>query len=329
MKTFVLGLDGGGTKTAVTAMDLNGQILFEFTAGAININGEDNANVQKNMAEIFLRLSEQVNSLPGSEVAGNSLTSARTYAPDGLKACLALCIGAAGVSNPKAAACLEMAVRHGGYGGPVSIKGDHEAALYGALKKPWGMILIAGTGSICYGKTRLNESHRTGGFGYLIDDEGSGYAIGRDILSAVVRAYDGRCPETALTPMVYDRLKLTDIGELIGFVYSGKTNKRDIAALSPLLTQALSQQDPAALDIAEKSSLELVKLVVPVAERLKLESGELALAGSILLKDPYIRKAFEEKLRLALPGIKTLSPAGSAAYGAALMARDMLKSTAY
>lgn len=328
MKTFVLGLDGGGTKTAVMAMDLNGQILFEFTAGAININGEDNANVQKNMAEIFRRLSEHVNRFSRGEAAGNSLTSAHSSAPDGLEACLALCAGAAGVSNPKAAACLEAAVRHAGYRGPVSIKGDHEAALCGALKKPWGMILIAGTGSICYGKTLLSESHRTGGFGYLIDDEGSGYAIGRDILSAVVRAYDGRGPETALTPMVYDRLKLTEIRELIGFVYSDKTNKRDIAALSPLLTQALSQQDPAALAIASKSSLELVRLVQPVAEKLKLGSGELALAGSILLKDPYIRKGFEEELRLVLPGIKTLSPAGSAAYGAALMARDMLKNTA-
>jgi len=304
MIRYVDGLDGGGTKTAVIIADLSGKILHSFNSGAMNYNGESDINVNRNFADIFGEISSKL---------------------DGLDGCGAVCIGAAGVSNPAARAALEQAVRGVGYNGPLTITGDHQTALYGALGKPCGMILIAGTGSICYGKNSQGDEHRTGGFGYLIDDEGSGYAIGRDILSAVVRAYDGRMGKTVLSEMVLGALGLTSIQELIGFIYSKETNKRDIAALSSCLTLACERQDAVAAGIAEKCSTKLQQLVAPVAEKLGLLEGELAIAGSILLKDKYIRNGLVRKTREAYPEMKCVIPRNSAAYGAALMAIESLK----
>jgi len=304
MVNYVVGLDGGGTKTAVLVSDIKGNLLHTFHSGAINYNGESNENVESNLADIFAEITAQIG---------------------GLVHCGAICIGAAGVSNKAAEKALTQAVWNTGYLGPLIIAGDHEIALYGALGKPDGIILIAGTGSICYGKNASGETYRTGGFGYLIDDEGSGYAIGRDILAAVVRANDGRMGETVLTEMVFHSLSLSSIQEVIGFVYSKETNKRDIAAISPQLMLACAQQDLAALNIADKCSTELTKLVTPVAEKLGLGRGELALAGSILEKNEIIRSSFERKIKIAYPEITCVQPKNSAAYGAVMMALEILR----
>lgn len=122
--------------------------------------------------------------------------------PEGLAGCDGLCIGSAGISNPDAYNFIQDIIRAGGYTGPLQIVGDQVTALAGALGQPVGTVLIAGTGSICYARTADGREARSGGWGHLIDDEGSAYALGRDILRAVVRAADGRAPATALTELV-------------------------------------------------------------------------------------------------------------------------------
>lgn len=302
MINYVVGMDGGGTKTDILVADIDGRPLHAFRSGAINYNGESVENVERHLSDIF----EKIEVLMG-----------------GLTHCSALCIGAAGISNSAAANAMTEAVRKTGYSGPLTVTGDHETALYGALGKPWGVILIAGTGSICYGKNASGETHRTGGFGYLIDDEGSGYAIGRDILAAVVRAHDGRLGGTVLTEMVFSALGFSSIQDIVSFVYGKDTNKRDIAALSPYLAPACAQHDQAAMMIAEKCSMELTELVVPVVEKLSLGNGEIALAGSILIKDEVIRSGFERKIKDVYPDMACILPKNSAAHGAVQMALNL------
>lgn len=301
MGGYVLGIDGGGTKTAVCAADLQGNTLEVFKTGAININGESAENVRRNLKLVFARAGENFG---------------------GLASCRAVCIGAAGISNAEARLLLENTVLEAGYTGRLLITGDHQTALYGALGIPAGIILIAGTGSICYGRNSSEEEHRTGGYGYLIDDEGSGYAIGRDILKAVVRAHDGREGKTILASMVFEQLKMSSIGEVIGFLYHKDTNKRDIAALAPILTKAFAEGDEAARQIAQKCCRELVKLMSPVVERLGLENCSLAMAGSILQKDEFIQRGFIEAVKIKYPGVACTTPRNDAAYGAVLMALE-------
>jgi len=300
---YVIGVDGGGTKTAVKVADLNGKTICCFQTGAINLNGESEENVRSNLKDI---LKETVN-----------LTG-------GLETCRTICIGAAGISNPKTETVLKDSMRGAGYTGSLIITGDHETALYGALGVPEGVILIAGTGSICFGKNSAGEKHRSGGFGYLIDDEGSGYAIGRDILTAVVHAYDGRGEKTILTQLVYEQFKVSSVSEIIGYIYRKDFNKRDIAALAPCITQAYLEGDSAAKAIISKCGNELLNLIQPVIEKLELTCCSLAMTGSVLTKNEYVRKSFVDQVSEKYPGIRCKLPDNDAAYGAVLMALENL-----
>ena len=107
-------------------------------------------------------------------------------------------------------------------------------------------MLISGTGSVCCGRNDSGTLFRTGGYGWRVDDEGSGYAIGRDILRAAVRAEDGRGPATVLKQAVLEQLGLPDIPGLVAWMYAPQTGKKEVAALAPLLNQALERQDEAA-----------------------------------------------------------------------------------
>jgi N-acetylglucosamine kinase-like BadF-type ATPase len=118
---------------------------------------------------------------------------------------------------------------------------------------------------------------------------------------------------------------LSSIQELIGFTYSKKTNKRDIASLSKLLTPACAEHDPAAMNIADKCSTELSSLVKPVVDKLGMDKGEIALAGSILDNIQIIRKGLEQKIKINYPFLDCIKPRSDAANGAVLMALESLR----
>jgi len=301
---YAAGLDGGGTKTAVTVASEYGQVVHTFTSGAINLNGQDEASVRVSLREIFATI---------ADVCG------------GMEHCAQVCIGAAGVSNPTVKERLASCVRDSGYTGGLLITGDQETALYGAHEGDVGAILIAGTGSICYGKQESGETCRCGGYGYLIDDEGSGYSIGRDLLATVVRASDGRMAETVITRMVYEQLQVDSIQQIIGFVYDKNTNKKDIAALAPILSEACSFGDEAALSIVSKAARSLFELVVPVVEKLSMQHGSLAMAGSVLVNNTYIRNSFMELVRNWFPDMACYTAKNDAAHGALYMALERMK----
>lgn len=303
-KRFAAGLDGGGTKTAVAIVDEAGEAVRAFASGPINYNGQDESSIRASFREMLAFIAETCG---------------------GLDRCGHICIGAAGVSNPDVSSRLAANVRESGYAGGLTIVGDHETALYAALDRSVGAILIAGTGSICFGRAESGETHRAGGGGHLVDDEGSAYAIGRDLIAAVLRANDRRRPATVLTRLVLDRLAIDSVQELIGFVYSPSTNKKDIAALAPILSEALALQDGAATSIVRKCADSLFELTVPVLERLRLQDGRLALAGSVLRGNGDIRGALLERLASAYPRLGCVMAPPDASLGAARMALAEMK----
>ncbi|HPS81896.1 MAG TPA: BadF/BadG/BcrA/BcrD ATPase family protein, partial [Candidatus Limiplasma sp.] len=166
MDTYVAGWDGGGTKTRVVCLSAGGEPFAEHTFGPLNPNGTSETEVCRTVSE----------ALRWMETLGR---------------CTALTVSSAGVSNPDVSSLLGRLLSENGYHERFQLVGDQESALYGAVG-PYGAVLVAGTGSICYGRNRQGDTARSGGYGYLVDDEGSGYAIGRDILTAVLRAGDGR-----------------------------------------------------------------------------------------------------------------------------------------
>ena len=297
---YFAGWDGGGTKTLCRVLYQDGTAPQPMTAGALNPNGTVAGQCEATVAALLAQMS----ALPG-----------------GLDACRMLCIGAAGISNPATRTHLQAALQKGGYHGAVCFTGDQQTALYGALGGPGGIVLIAGTGSICYGQTLDGREARTGGWGSLMDDEGGGYALGRDALAAVVRTEDGREAPTLLHDAVYAALRVQNIRALIGCIYAPGFGKREVAALAPLVGQAAQQGDAAALRIVEKAGRELALLVRPVAEKLGLQQAKVAFAGSVLQKCAPVRSAAETHLHPFLPQMTLAEPQGEATMGAVLLAR--------
>lgn len=297
---YYCGWDGGGTKTEVLCLDEDGQRFSGAVFGPLNPNGTSDDRVRQTIHDCVAYMS----GLSG-----------------GLQGCRHLVIGTAGVSNDDAARLITFTARCCGYLGPLTLLGDQEIALAGAIQGP-GAVLVAGTGAICCGRDAQGHTIRVGGYGHLIDDGGSGYAIGRDILSAVVRAADGREPPTLLTDAVYEALQVNDTQGVITWLYGNHTGKKEVAALSPLLLPALERGDPAAERIARNAALDLAELALTAWRRLMLTEGELAVTGSILQRCPAVRAQVEQICHDAYPQMRIINPRGSAAQGAALLAYE-------
>ena len=296
---YYSGWDGGGTKTEVLCVNENGQTIATDCFGPVNINGATRERVVQTIRDGMAFLA----GLPG-----------------GLEACAGLAIGIAGVSNKAASGLITETVRACGYQGPLLLKGDQEIALAGAIEGA-GAVLVAGTGSVCCGQDAQGNPARSGGCGYLIDDEGSGYAIGRDVLSAVVRAFDNRIAPTVLTGLVKEQLGVENVRDVVTWLYAPAISKIEVAAIAPLMMKALEMGDEAAAAIARKAARELSELVKGVWRTLDLKEGELAFVGSILLRCELINREVTRLCEEACPGLKVIEAHGTPAQGAAKLAR--------
>ena len=297
------GWDGGGTKTEVCVIDDNGKEISRQSFGPLNPNGTDPELVRQTVREAVAFMRKQ---------------------PGEADACGGLVIGVAGITNQKVSGILENAIRSSGWKGAFRLAGDHEIALAGAIEGH-GAILIAGTGSVCLGRDFSGKAFQVGGCGWRIDDGGSGYAIGRDILAAVARAADHRDEPTALTGMVTAALSLPEdsgIRGIITWLYGPETGKKEIAAMTRLLPEALAAKDAAALRIAERAASDLAELAIAGWRKSGMRDGELAMAGSILQKIPEIRDSVRKKILAVYPAIRIIEPRKGPAEGAAEMARE-------
>lgn len=298
MEKYVIGMDGGGTKTEVQVADCKQNNILRFQGGAINYNGQSKSIVDSNIQVIFERI-----------------------IADGFdqRDCVGICIGAAGTSNPSVRTQIMESIEKFGYECPITIVGDEETAFVGALERTPGVILIAGTGSICYGSDSKGNTFRSGGYGHIIDDPGSGYAVARDILSAMVRGVDGRGEPTVLTKLVFQHLNITCMEELIGYLYSPGRSKKEIAQLSFLIQEAYALGDLVAEEIVKKTATDLTDLVTPVINKLG-EETKLAVSGSILIKNEDIYREFVDQMKKKFPRTVIMKPRQDAACGAVLLA---------
>lgn len=290
----IAGIDGGGTHTRLELRDDENRLLSRTEFGPFNLNAIGEA--------AFRRLLRQVLAACGD-----------------MADCARLCVGGAGISNPAVGAILGQELERAGFSGMWKLCGDQEIALRGAMDGP-GIAVIAGTGSICFGKNQAGQTARSGGFGHLIDDGGSGYALGRDVLSAAVQALDGRCPDTAILERVYHRLGREDPGAIVSFVYDETTDKAAIARFSSIALALAEEGNPTAQAILNRGAGELYALVAAVQRRLGLEGRPIALLGGLLSGENPYRRAVARKLA----GLGTvIYPAHDALWGAAQMAWEL------
>lgn len=294
---FYLGIDGGGTASRCM-VELDDGSREVITGGPLNICSVSQEEAAQTLAQLFQQVLEQ---------AG------------GPELCRGIGVGVAGFTNPMAEGFFRRQIGRWFPDVPVMLDTDAAAALYGAHQSRNGIVLIAGTGSVCYG---CNGPHRSqvGGGGHILDDEGSGYALGRGVLAAVLRAMDGRLPPTMLSEAVSRHCGITQRSQLIQFVYDPKTGKDTIAALAPLLLEACQAGDPVALGIAEKAAQALAEMILVTAERLDMPEGPVAFSGSILTKTAQIRERVCKILDTRSADMVYYLPRADAVSGAILMA---------
>ncbi len=305
---FVIGMDGGGTATTVMAAGLHGGLIKKFRLGPLNINGQSRESVEHTLTDLKKEL----------EQSGLNLRD-----------CKGICIGAAGISNRDTAELLTGKLKEQGMQGVIRLVGDHESALAGALEEPEGVILIAGTGSICCGIHESGVKFRAGGYGHIIDDAGSAYAIGRDILKAVVRAEDGRAGRTLLKEKAFRFLNAESVEDLITWLYQPGRSKKEIAALAPLLEEGIREKDEASIEILDHCAGDLAELAGAVLIHFDYPVS-LVVSGSVLIKNKEIYHLFREKAQKRFPLLEIMKMRGEAAQGAVrIILREMGERNGY
>ena len=246
---FVLGLDGGGTQTRALLADLSGRAIGAGLSGACNLAAVAPADAL-------------VAALAASDAALQEAGLSRAEVA-------AVCAGVAGVSYTDRRAQFLSGLQAAFPNAQVSVEPDYAIALTGATGGKPGVIVIAGTGSAAYGENTAGETHRTGAYGYLIDDSGSGYGVGRAALAAVLQAADGTGPATTLSGRIPAALGLNSLSEIVPGVYGGSLSRIAIAGLSRSVSEAASwDNDAVARAILMRAGGTLAQLVHGVTQRL-------------------------------------------------------------
>jgi N-acetylglucosamine kinase-like BadF-type ATPase len=256
---YVIGIDGGGTKTALRVSSLKGATLAEITAGSTNVHSTSAAHA--------------------AEVLYSMLDSALSMKSLVKEDCMYLCMGAAGADREDERKLLQRLFEDYGFKCPIYIANDAEIMLAAGAGRPEGIVVISGTGSIAYGRDKYGSQFRSGGWGHLIGDEGSGYWIGKEAINAAVRYFDRRDESTMLLDMLMARLNLREVWDFIGFVYSSGKEKGDIAALASVVDEAFLAGDRVALKILINASKELFLICNAVAKRLNFKEDFCIVTG--------------------------------------------------
>src|SRR3989475_11684791 len=217
----VLGIDAGGTKTVCLLADEGGKVLSEGRGPGANLHAAGELEVEKVLHEVM-----------EDALGDRDITPA------------AICLGIAGVDRDDEARTVRAIMRRIGHKSRVLVVNDALIALVAGAKDAPGIVIIAGTGSIVYGRNAGGDASRAGGWGHMIGDEGSGYWIGREALAAVMRASDGRGPATPLGGDIPAHLAVADRSRPPPNAYPPRQPPADVAAPRPNRGPAAAPGDP-------------------------------------------------------------------------------------
>ena len=255
-KKYIIGIDGGGTRTRAILVNDSGVVLERAECGGTNVQvvgvDEAAASIQK-----------LVNSL---------LRNRDVKKPQYLYA------GIAGAGRETDRVRLEDALKDKHIADVVTVDSDASIALAGAFIDEPGIIIIAGTGSICYGRNRDGRVERSGGWGYLLGDEGSAYFLGKEASIAALKDLDGRGRPTILRRLVEQHFKLKNIQEIIPRVYSEQIGKNEIADLARMVCDAARTGDVVAEEIVQRAGTELGLMAEAVIKKLNVPDHKIKIA---------------------------------------------------
>ena len=316
--TYYLGIDGGGTKTTCVVGDET-QLLATATAGPSNIVRVGEAQARESLQQSVRQACAAAGITPAQAV--------RT------------CFGGAGAARPELAAIVRHILAEI-LPTPIDVVADIQTSLEAAFREGPGVIVIAGTGSIAYGRDRHGHTARAGGWGFAIGDEGSAHWIGRTAVAAVLHAADPRdeTPASGRVPHVSPLLR--DVGltpqnpplaAALGKAW-GVANLHDLARaansipppdFAALFPSIAASQDALALEVLSRAGRELAQIAAIVIRRLFVEERvvPVAMTGGVFRHSPQVRQDFYNELRRLDPRVEIKPQVVDPVEGALRMAR--------
>jgi glucosamine kinase len=288
---LILGIDGGGSKALVALADRSGHVL-EVSRGE-GINPMDNRTWRHGL-ETQLRHFTKANGLAGIGAAMPAYGEVAHISAE-QRGAIAAAFGPV----------------------PQRVLNDVDAAQIGAFAGGPGILILAGTGSMAWARDAVGKSHRVGGWGETIGDEGSGYWIGRRVLGLVSQSLDGRAAPTKLVDAVFKALKLDHadpVNGLEGWVSRLTHPRSEISALAAICGHAAEAGDAGAIAILEDAAEELARHFRAIA-RLAGPSLPWSTAGGTF-NSRVLRDAVAVRIG-SLPKIPLLPPIGGALLAAA------------
>jgi N-acetylglucosamine kinase-like BadF-type ATPase len=220
-----------------------------------------------------------------------------------------VCFGLAGMDSPLDARRIERGLRSLRLARRQKVVHDTIIALTGALGGEAGVAVIAGTGSVAGGVDSNGRMVRVGGWGAIIDDEGSAYDIGRKALTSALRMYDGRGKPTALLKAVMKRIGTRIPEGIIEAVYIKGMGVAGIASLSPVVVELGLRGDPVAYEILKAAGDSLAELALAAANKLGLNGRfKIAPVGGVFRSGGLVIDAFKAKLRKSAPSARVVPP---------------------
>ena len=299
MPRFYLGIDGGQSSTKALIADEHGRIAGHGTGGPCNhVSGPERR------VKFFAAVNASVNE--ACERAGLG-TSSVEFA--------AACLGCSGGPEDKEAYVRE-AIRSAKY----KVTHDAEIALSGATEAQPGIIVIAGTGSIAFGRNGADKSARAGGWGYIFGDEGGAFDLVRQALRAALKYEEGWGPETSLRERLLCATGARSANDLMHRFYTNEFPRNRVVTFAPLVTDAATAGDRAAKAIIRTAAAHLASLARGVHESLFEKSALVPVCyiGGVF-RSPPLRVNFAVDVHRAM-GCIAGPPRYSPAAGAVLEA---------
>jgi glucosamine kinase len=297
---FFLGIDGGGTRTSCLIGDEK-SVLGSGSAGASNV----------------LRV--------GEAAARVALVQAIRQACDAAKINPAeigrTCVGVAGAARPEVGEVVRRIVAET-VSGEIEIVGDMVIALHAAFGVGPGIVVIAGTGSIAYGRNSVGKIARAGGWGFAVSDEGSGHWIGRAAVSAALRHAD---QSEDVSPLLQAIMKVWDIEDRDGLVMAANASPApDFAALFPSVLDAANSGESLAVSVLRRAGCELAALAKIVLGRLffNADTVPVDMSGGVFANSALVREVFYNELRARCPQIAMAEKIAHPVQGALNLARS-------
>ncbi len=298
---YIIGIDGGASKTIAILGSVEGKVLGRGQAGPSNYQNVGTARA--------------INSIR------HAVNEAKQLATDGRQKAEIAVVALAGVDSSKDERAARQFVHKTNIAHRTFVVHDSIAYLHSAFQSQSGIMVESGTGCVAAGINSAGRYVRVGGWGALFDDQGSGYDIGRKALNAAFRAADGRGPHTRLVSAIKREFRLKSLQDLLYVIYSTGLTVEEIADLAHLVSKA-AHHDAVSRGILEDAGTTLGELACVVAKRLNMNRGyvKVATVGGVFNAGKNLTRAFKERIKQECPLAEIVRPEVEPAFGAFLLA---------